>query len=48
MGKKESDTTFLLRIDKDLKINAEYVAKKSERSLNWYINNLIKNDISKK
>jgi len=42
MGKKESDTTFLLRIDKDVKIKAEQEAKKSDRSLNWFINNIVK------
>jgi len=47
MAKKETDTTFLLRIDKDLKIKAEQLAKKSDRSLNGLLNNLIKVELVK-
>lgn len=49
-GQKEinSDSEkFLLRIDKDLKTQAEVRAKEQERSLNRYIVNLVKEDIKK-
>lgn len=47
MAKKEKEATFLLRIDKDLKVKAEMLAEKSDRSLNGLINNLIKTELWK-
>lgn len=44
----EAIEKFLLRINKDVKELAETEAKKTERSLNWYIGNLIKNDLKSK
>lgn len=38
---KDNETTFLLRIDKDVKKTAENKAKKENRSLNGHILNLI-------
>lgn len=47
MAKEKNETTFLLRIDKDLKSKAEQLAKKSDRSLNGLLNNLIKVELVK-
>ena len=48
MPKNENESTFLLRIDKDVKKKAEGLAKKQDRSLNGLINNLLKVELSKK
>jgi len=47
MAKNENETTFLLRIDKKVKEQAEKLAKKSDRSLNGLLNNLIKSELIK-
>jgi len=44
----ENEATFLLRIDKDVKDKAEKLAKKSDRSFNGFLNNLIKLELAKK
>lgn len=47
MAKKENETTFLLRIDKEVKKKAENLASKSDRSLNGLLNNLLKAELAK-
>ncbi len=45
MAKKETEDTFLLRIDKDVKKQAEKKAAETHRSLNGYINSLVDTDL---
>lgn len=45
MGIKQTDTSFLLRLDKDVKKLATEKANSEDRSLNTYINRLIKQDL---
>jgi predicted HicB family RNase H-like nuclease len=48
VNEEKAIETFLLRINKEVKALAEVEAKKMERSLNWYIGDLIKTDLKQK